>query len=270
MSELFLYHGGRRGEVMLCRPVFRAVAASGMRTTIGVCRGDRDLVADLAGPSVCIVESPYPNTVHGSPLHLAALCPPSAVPIEPWLGGNEEVPNYQWPDVVRAFHRQLDAVDIGLRIGDATGPVPMLDFSGPVDVPPLRRRAVWIDAERTNHDACWFVFDLERLVRVLPDHDLLCTGPVPDGMPGVIDVSGLPWPVRSRLSDRCDAIVGCTMDPFVVTLTEANRWKPKALCGYDARVHAPFWDYAGNPMELLGTMDELVDFLIANVAEVAR
>jgi len=32
------------------------------------------------------------------------------------------------------------------------------------------------------------------------------------------------------------------------------------------RVSAPAWDYPGNPLELLATMDELVDFLLANTA----
>lgn len=270
MSGLFLYHDGRRGEVVLCRAILQAVVDSGLDATVAVCRGDAELVADLAGPNLRVVESRYPNTVHGSPLHLAALCPPGAAPIEMWLGGNETVPNYQWPDVVDGFHRQLDALGITTRVADPKGTVPMLDFRGPIDVAPRQRRSVWIDNERTTHDPCWFVFDLERLARVLHDHDLLCTGPVPAGAPkNVVDVSKLAWPARSRLSEQCDALVGCTLDPFVVTFTEANRWKPKALCGYDARVHAPFWDYAGNPTEMLGTMDELVDFLIANVVEVA-
>lgn len=269
MTELFLFHDGRRGEVLLCRALYRAVLRSGLRATVGVCRGDGELFADFVGPRCRVVESDYRNTVHGSPMPLGAMCPPGAVPIELWLGGNEAEPNYQWPDIVDAFHQGLRANGIQTVVGDARGEVPMLDFGGSIDVPPLRRPSVWIDTERTGNDACWFVHDLERIARVLPDHDLLCTAPVPVRAPNVVDVSQLPWPVRSRLSSRCEAIVGTTLDPFVVTLTEANRWKPKALCGWDARIHAPFWDYPGNPMELLGTMDELVDFLIANVAEVA-
>lgn len=270
MSGLFLYNDGRRGEIVLCRAIHRAVAKTGIPATVGVCKGDAELVADVCGPTLRVVESPFVNTVHGSPLPLASIAPPGTVPLRIWLGGNEEVPNYQWPDVVDGFHRQLDALGIPVRIADPEGPVPMFDFEAPLVVPTPKRPAVWIDNQRTTHDACWFVFDLDRLARVLPDHDLLCTGPITASAPNLVDVSSLPWPVRSRLSECCEALVGCTMDPFVVTMTEANRWKPKALCGYDARVHAPFWDYPGNPMELLGTMDELVDFLIANVREVVH
>jgi len=146
----------------------------------------------------------------------------------------------------------------------------MLDFAGDVAAPALPRPTVFVDTERTSLHSCWFVHDLARLARVLPDCDLLCTAPGRVRADNVVDISHLSWRQRSRLSEQCVALVGTTREPFVVTLTEANRWKPKALCGYDARVIAPFWDYPGNPTELLGTMDELVDFLLANVAEGSR
>jgi hypothetical protein len=103
---------------------------------------------------------------------------------------------------------------------------------------------------------------------VLPAFDLLHTAPVGIARPQLVDIGALSWPQRQKLSDRCAVLVGTTMDPFAATLTEANRFKPKALCGYDARTLAPHWDYPGNPLELLATMDDLVDFLLANTAEV--
>lgn len=268
MSRLFVHHNGRRGEVLLCRAVYRAALARGLDLTIGVCRGDGELFADLEGPTCRVIEGPYRNTVHGAPLDLGVLCPPGAAPIEVWLGGNESEPTYQWPDVVDAFHASLQACGVQARIAQASDPVPMLDFAGDLEVPQVEGRLLWIDARRTACGACHFVFDLERIRRVLPDHVLLCTVPGAAG-DRIVDVSALSWPVQSRLSERCEVLVGATLDPFVVTMTEANRWKPKALCGWDARVHAPFWDYPGNPVELLATMDDLVDFLLANAAEVS-
>lgn len=270
MTELFLYHNGRRGEVMLCRALYRAALATGFDLTLAVCRGDAVLLQDLAGARCRVVESAYANTVHGAPLDLVALAPASVPAIEVWLGGNDGTPKYQWPDVVDAFHADLRRHGIHRTVADPAGPVPMLDFAGDVPVPVLQRPAVWLDGERTRDDACHFTFDHERLLRVLPDCDLLCTGPVATSSPRVVDVSRLSWPVRSRLSESCVALVGTTFDPFVVTLTEANRWKPKAQCGYDARTQAPFWDYPGNPTELLATMDDLVDFLVANVVQGAH
>lgn len=268
MTHLFLYHNGRRGDVMLCRALYRAVLAhGGFEVTLGVCRTDRELVTDLAGPRCRIVVGDYGNTPFGAPFDLAAYCPSGAIPIDIWLGGTNSQPSRQWPDVVDAFHRDLRRLGIAAVVAEPTGEVPMLDFAGPIEVPALRRRAVFVDNARTEQESSYFVYDLARLARVLPDHDLLCTAAPAARAPNLVDIGALSWPQRSRLSEGCEALVGSTFDPFVVTMTEANRWRPKALCGHDARVTPPLWDYAGNPMELLTTMDELVDFLLANVVE---
>jgi len=254
--SLFVHHNGTRGDVLFSRAVISALLAhGGFDLVLGACRGDEELLADLQGPHCRIVTAALRNTPHGAPIDLVHLCPPDATPLSVWLGGNEAKPNYQDLRRLGCEHTVADPET-----------VPMLDFAGHAPVPALARPAVFVDTQRTADDACHFVWDLQRLARVLPACDLLCTAPPPTFADNVRDVSHLSWPQRSRLSEQCVALVGTTREPFAVTLTEANRWKPKALCGHDARVTAPFWDYAGNPLELLASMDDLVDFLIANVA----
>ncbi len=271
MVPLFLYHNGTRGDLMMCRALYRAALASGQfDLSIACCRGDLELLADLQGERSQVLVSDYRNTPLGAPLDLLALCPNAALSIEVGLGGGDPQPTYQWPDIVASFHRELRRSGLEMVVADPEAEVPMLGLAGEIVVPPLRRRSIYVDNSRTQKDAGWFHYDLQRLSHVLPDWDLLCTARAPVQAPNLVDISTLSWPQRSRLSEQCDALVGTTRDPFVVTLTEANRWRPKALCGHDARVTKPFWDYPGNPMELLATMDELVDFLLANVAEVAR
>jgi len=271
MRHLYLYQNGVRGDVVLSRALYRAVLETGrFEVTIGVCRDDEQLVTDLGRDGCRIVTSEFANTPHGSPLDLVSLRPADATAISAWLGGRGERPTRQWPDVVESFHRNLRRRGIDDEVADPEGEVPMPGLVAAADVLELRRPSIYLDTARTDLDLCYFVHDLRRLARVLPDWDLLCTAPVDDIAANVIDVSHLGWAQRAALSERCVALVGTTPDPFALTLTEANRWKPKALCGYDARVCQPFWDYPGNPLELLGTMDELVDFLLANVVEVSR
>lgn len=265
---VFVHHDGRRGEVLLCRPLVAALAAQGVDVIVGVCRGDAELLAGL-GSRVEVRESPLANTPWGAPASLVHLAPADVPRVRLWLGGNDSVPTNQWGDLVASF--LVDARRAGwsgsLVVGDE---VPMLDFAGDVVLPAaLPARSIYLDLQRTIEPLCGFDLDLPRLQRALPEHTFLVTTPLvdagDDGLPSVLDVSGWSWAQRSRASERCELLVGCTLDPFVVTLTEANRHKPKALCGYDARIVGPFWDYPGNPMELLGTMDELVDFCVANV-----
>lgn len=270
-TALFVHHDGRRGEVLLCRPLVAAIAQSGVDVVVGTCRGDAELFAGL-GARVQLREARFRNTPWGAPVGLGHLAPRGLPRVRLWLGGLDPVPTNQWSDLVASFLGDVRGLGFDLRM-DLAADVPMLDFAGDVSLPAeLPARGVYLDLERTMDPRCGFDFDLMRLRRALPEHTFLVTsslaGTADADVPGVVDVSGWTWAQRSRASERCELLVGCTLDPFVLTLTAANRHKPKALCGYDARFVAPFWDYPGNPMELLGTMDELVDFCVANTAAV--
>lgn len=267
--SLFVHHDGRRGEVLLCRPLVRAIAAHGTDVVVGTCRGDGELFAGL-GPRVQVRESRLANTPWGAPVSLAYLAAGRAPVVELWAGGNDRIPTNQWADLVASFEHACRRAGLEVPLG-STEAVPMLDFVvGPTTLPKLPERALYLDLQRSIEPLCGFDFDLRRLRTALPEHTFLVTTPLvgtaDEGLPGTIDLSGWSWSQRSRASEHCELLVGCTLDPFVLTTTEANRHKPKALCGYDARVTAPFWDYPGNPMELLASMDELVDFCVANVA----
>jgi hypothetical protein len=269
---LFVHHDGRRGEVLLCRPLVAAIAAHGTEVVVGTCRGDGELFAGL-GPRVQVREGRLANTPWGAPVSLSHLADRGSPVVALWCGGNDRIPTNQWADLVASFRADAQHLGLEVPLGD-TAAVPMLDFAPPqLAVPALPPRVVYVDVQRTSEPTCGFDFDLARLRRALPEHTFLVTaslaGTADEGLPGVVDVSGWTWALRSRASEACELLVGTTLDPFVLTLTAANRHKPKALCGYDARVVAPFWDYPGNAMELLGTMDELVDFCVANVAAAA-
>ena len=274
--SLFVHHDGRRGEVLLCRPLVQAIAANGTDVVVGTCRGDGELLAGL-GPRVQVRESRLGNTPWGAPVRLSYLADREASVVELWCGGNDRIPTNQWADLVASFQHSCRLAGIEVPLG-ATEAVPMLDFVvDPKNLPTLPKlpeRALYLDLQRSIEPQCGFDFDLRRLRAALPEHTFLVTTPLvgtaDEGLPGTVDVSSWTWGQRSRASEHCELLVGCTLDPFVLTMTEANRHKPKALCGYDARVVAPFWDYPGNPMELLASMDDLVDFCVAHVgAEVS-
>lgn len=264
-GHVYLFQNGTRGDVVFARVFCRLAIAAGLRVTAGVCRGDAELLQDIAG--LAVVSSRFRNTPLGSPIDLRLLCPRDAAPLRLWYGGRGERPNYQWRDALAAFHADLRRAGHERTVADPDADVPMPGSFAGIAAPTLARPTIYLDNARTRDDDCWFVYDLPRLVRILPGFDLACTARPRQRLPAVVDASSLSLPQRSRLSEQCVALVGTTRDPFVVTLTEANRHKPKALCGYDARQAQPFWDYPGNPLELLRTMDELVDFLLANVVE---
>ena len=261
--KLFLYQNGPRADALFARALVRAIVDAGTAATVACCRDDLDLWQGL-GKHLELVVSPFANTRHGSPVDLACLAPAGTVAFPIWLGGASRLPNYQWPDMVAHFQRQCERRSVQVPLGDLDV-VPMLDFASVAPAAEDLGLAIYLDNARGVDKDCWFVHDVARLARALPEHTLLCTAPTACQAANVRDISAWSWAARSRASERCEVLVGTTRDPFALTMTETNRWKPKALCGHDARVRGPFWDYPGNPMELLATMDELVDFLLANV-----
>lgn len=266
--RLFLCHNGPRGDVLFSRAVFAALAADPrLELVLGCNRDDAVLLQDLAGPHCRIVTSSFANTPHGAIADLRHLCPAGFQPLEVWLGGNEAQPSYQWEDVVDSLQHDLRRFGIDFAPAAPVDQVPMLDFAVEVALPPLPRPAIYLDNARTAHEYSHFVFDFARLAAMLPEHDLLCTAKVAAAPANVVDIARLSPVHKQKRSEHCVARIGCTWDPFALTLTEANRFRPKALCGWDARQHRPVWDYPGNPIELLAGMDDLCDWLRANVLE---
>ena len=268
MRPFYVHHDGPRAHLLPLRPLLRQALAHGLPLSLGVCRGDEALFADFATAGLEVVVGPLANMPRGAPFGLAACCPPGHAPLPLRWGHDFDPAAFSWEGAVKAFHRGLRRHGCQVTIADPEGPVPMFDLGADLPAPRLPRPGIYLDLERSLDPRCWFVCDLPRLAAVLPDHDVYCTR-VPAGAPAnVFDVADLGWPARAALANACDVLVGTTFDPFALVLTEANRDKPKALCGHDPRVTPPFWDYPGNALELLPGMDDLVDFLLANVAEV--
>lgn len=269
MGTFYVHHDGPRGQLLPLRPLLRAARAHGLSLSLGVCRDDEDLFADLAWPQLELVTGPLRNTPRGAPFGLAACCPPGHLPLPLHWGLEFDAAAYSWERVLRSFHRGLRHHGCSIEVAAPDGPVPMFDLGGDQAVPRLPRPGIYLDTERSVDPRCWFVCDLPRLTAVLPDHDFYCTRVPAGAHRNVVDIGDLTWAARAALANACAALVGTTPDPFALVLTEPNREKPKALCGFDPRITPPFWDYPGNALELLTGMDDLVDFLLANVAEVA-
>ncbi len=258
MAELFLYNSGTAGDVVFSRPVIRAAVATGASVSVGVCRDHADLVSDLEGVTVRV--SDFVSSRSGSPLDLRYLCPGDAKPIDLWLQGYEDTIEQQWENYVEVFNRGAARAGAEVRLEFDEDRIPMIDF-GIDSNPEVPERAILVDNARTATRYCHFLFDLERMADALPDHRFLCTAPPRVDRPNVFDVSNLDRVARSAVSNRCELLLGITWDPFNCTLTEANRFKPKAVCGYDARQGTTFWDYPENPLEYLADMDGVLDFL---------
>ncbi len=137
----------------------------------------------------------------------------------------------------------------------------MIDFRPRPIVPAVPNRTIYVDgaAARSGHSS--FRFDFEALLAARPDALFLCTAPPPFADPRLLDGSRFDLRDLSFLSEQCAVILGKGSGPFCCTYTEANRFKPRAVCGYHAPSSPTFWDYEGNPLRYLETMDDVLAFL---------
>jgi len=283
VTTLYLYHGGPRVSALICRAMYRYLLeqrrASGCdELVIGCCSDEAAWFEELAGPGCSLAVSDLPNTPLGPLADLGYLAPAGAVCVRADAAGDRDGSIWQWKEALENLAFQLAGVGLNLPLPPEFDDVPMLALHGgvastchPGTTTKPARPSIYLD----NTRSCWrpglvqangwFVYDVARLADLFPDYDVLHTGPVTVSRPNLVDLSHRSWDELAQASERASILIGTTFDPFALTLTEANRFKPKAICGYDARVTAPPWDYPGNPLELLATMDELIDFCLANV-----
>ncbi|MCA8941904.1 MAG: hypothetical protein KDB80_05025 [Planctomycetes bacterium] len=271
MIHLFLYSTGTAEDVAFARPIVRRLHESGRcRITLGACRDHGELLRDFADAGITLLLSDAVCAPHGAPLDLAYLAPVGAVPIDTSFRQYDDTRAYDWRDAIEVLDRQLAAVGLDPMLEFDERDVPMLDFAADVDVPALARPSIWVENRFVADRFGYFAFDLGRLARTFRSFDFLCTRNPHVDEPNVLGVAELTPIQHSKLSERCELLLGMTRFPFCLTLTETNRLKPKAMCGYDPRTTPLFWDYAENPLEILATMDAVVDFVASNLVERVR
>jgi hypothetical protein len=261
---LFLYDNGPTLRRVVQRPIVRALLAQDTTLALGVASGDEWLFADLVGPRCRLVVVPLPASRKGALVDLRRWCPPDHVAIDCDTNAYADTRSPDWAAQTTVVARRLAAAGLHDLQAPAAATVPMADLPAVALPWTPARPTVYLDLDRHVDPQVHFVFDLPRLLAVLPDHDFACTAPPAMGDPRLVDVSRWSPLARATLSTCCDVLVGSCWLPFVLTLHERNRDRAKVVCGFDPFTYAALWDYPGNPLEHVATMDELAGFLAAH------
>lgn len=264
--QVFLFSSGIASDVAFMRPTVRRVLDRGHADVmLGACRDHLPLLGDFVQRGVPVRTLDANSGPHGALIDLGCLAPEGALPIDLSFRQYDDTRGYDWSDSVEILDRKLAEVGIDPWLTYDEHDVPMLDFDLEVDIPRPTRPTIYVDGCYEGDRFGYFSFDVLRLARTFDGFDFACTRPPTVAVPNVLDMSPLGPVERSKFSERCELLLGMTRYPFGLTLTEANRHKPKAMCGHDPRTVGPFWDYPENPLELLPTMDAVVDFVGASL-----
>jgi hypothetical protein len=258
MHKLFFWLNWRAGDLALTRPLVRRVLDQhDVQIAYGCWQNQAYIVEDL--PVRIYVDPRHDPPSHLTPDSLLHLCPPGHLPIYLWAGLYPDTLHHTWESMLTLYNRQVRAAGMD-ELAIEGHFVPMLDFP-PVEVA-VADGGVFLEngIARSKHSD--FEFDVLGLAQEFPELHFYCTATPNGTRSNIIDCSSFNLRVLSSISNRCLAIVGKGSGPFCSTLTEANRYKPRAILRYHPlNAGHSLWDYPGNPMQYLETHDDLRRFL---------
>ncbi|MDZ4852400.1 MAG: hypothetical protein SGI77_24190 [Pirellulaceae bacterium] len=258
MHKLFFWLNWHAGDLALTRPLVRQIlAVHDVQITWGCWRNQAHIVEDLP---VKVVIDPRDDKFTGPQRpSLMHLCPPGHIPVCLWVGVYPDTNSHQWEAVVEIYNRQVR--DLGFpMLQISSNYVPMLDFAV-VDVT-VAENAIFVEngATRSGHSS--FEFDLPNLAYAFPEFNFYSTADPKCELPNVFNCGQFNLRELSSVSNQCIAIVGKGSGPFCSTLTEINRYKPRAVMRYHpVGLAQTIWDYPGNPLQHLESQDDLLRFL---------
>jgi predicted O-linked N-acetylglucosamine transferase (SPINDLY family) len=259
MHKLFFWINWHAGDLVLTRPLVRQVLnAHDVQIVYGCWRNQAYIVEDL--PIKVIVDSrDDPKIATSDREQLLHLCPEGYLPIHLWVGLDTNSLSHNWESMVKLYNRQVESQGIkSLQIHSHY--VPMVDFA-PVEVE-IAHRSIFVENGATRSKHSDYRFDIEALAKRFPRFNFYCTADPQSNRSNVYDCSMHNLRTLSSISNRCVAIMGKGSGPFCSTLTEVNRYKPRAILRYHPlNVVHDIWDYPGNPMQYLETDEDVEQFL---------
>jgi predicted O-linked N-acetylglucosamine transferase (SPINDLY family) len=258
MQRLFFWVNWHAGDLILTRPLVRRVLDEhDVQIAYGCWSNQAYLVEDLP---VTVIRDPRNDPPMQEPREtLLHLCPEGYLPIYLWIGSLPTYTRFNWQSITTLYNQQIEAYGLtSLKI--CSRYIPMLDFP-PVEVA-VGPNAVFVDNSVARSKHSDYEFPLAELASRYPQFRFYCAANPQYIAPNVVDCSECNLRVLSSISNRCMAIMGKGSAPFCSTLTEVNRYKPRAILRYHFRdsVHS-IWDYPGNPMQYLETDADIYRFL---------
>ena len=175
-----------------------------------------------------------PNERH----NFSFMCPKEYHDIYTWLGQYSDTQAHTWANQVEVFNRKCYEKNISIRIQNQG--VPDITFPKKKISLPKNLKSVWVENGicRSGHNV--FYYDMDKIGKLFPHMHFYTTAPSQCNNSNVIECSELNLIELSNLSNNCDIIIGKGSGPYFTTFTNENRFKPRAVVGYNLRTNLPF------------------------------
>lgn len=257
--NIYLYNNWHYGDLIFLMPLYKKLAASSLfNIKVGIHKNAAYLYENFISNSFDLIISNDANEDNKAQ-DLKELCPPNFLPINTWLGQYPETQSHTWKSTVMMFNHKMFENNIPYILHFDLRTVPMVEF--PNMAITVKPNSIYIENGITRSGHSNFMFDLELLAEYFPNINFYCTANPKIQANNFIDCSNKNFIELSNISNKCIAILGKGSGPFLCTYTEDNRYKPRAVCGYNTKSWKKFWIYQNNPLVYINDMEEVINFI---------
>jgi hypothetical protein len=260
MEKLYVYNSWHNGDVITNRCLIQKLIDLGIdksKILLASYQNRHYLVEDLPINHFII---PTDENSPQSPC-LCKWCPYGYIPVNTWCGTYPEfdhrpfpLGNHNWANIVDTWNKNSDLLNLNFKIPNYETPMVKWEQKNKIEI---LSNSIYVETGHVRSDHCRFEFDIKKLSKMFKDLNFICTSKQ-EKSDNVFDMSDKNLIEMSHISNQCLAIIGKGSGPFMCTLTEENKFKPKAVIGFTA---AKFWHYENNPLQYLNNEEELIDFL---------
>lgn len=263
-ERIFIWNGWHIGDVVILRPLIQHILNEHDVTVAVGCYHNHAYMFDRLGVEVISCKYDDEDDPAGpGPLDLSYLCPKGYTPLSTWVGNYPDLMPPSWPTTIEAVNRQ--AAEQGLTLRLKSNLVHDINFAH-INVC-VRENGVYIENGKVRSGHSAFEFNMQRLSRDFPSLNFYCVSDPIHYSGNLFDCRKLTIDELAAVANRCVALVGKGSGPFVCTLSDANRYKPRAIMCFqdptgvqDSSTYR-FWDYPNSPLEYLFDYKDLAGFL---------
>ena len=190
---------------------------------------------------------------------LGYMCPEGYYNFYTWLGQYPDTQAHTWLNQVKVFNRKCNEYNLNIKLNSNITPSIIFPFVK-LDVP-VYKNMVWVENGNCRGPHNNFYYDMNKLGSLFPNFYFYTTSDPNSNLPNVINCSHLNLVELSNLSNKCDIILGKGSGPYFTTFTSANRYKFRAIVGFDLNRFPPFWDYENSSIKYISNEDGLIEYL---------
>ncbi|MCP4679327.1 MAG: hypothetical protein GY854_28330 [Deltaproteobacteria bacterium] len=252
MIRLYVWTEGGSRAILQRKPLVKQLIDGHDIAVAWGCRKEHKYLIEDIPVKQIIIDSP-----EGEPLNGSSYCPRECTPLSLDTESEEGTYPQDWRQLVDSFNHRAESAGLDLSVKGNLAPTVQFKYRDVV----IRDDAIFLEIIDEKSPVATAI-DLRLIFETFRGLNFYCATPIGFSAHNLIDCSDLDLVTLASISNNCSAIIGTGGSAFTCSLTETNRFKPRALLAEAPPVGTPWGDYKNNPLRIVSRRDELVRFLV--------